>query len=104
MQSSSIRRWLWCADHAAVNAWFEAQGVTYEPFYGSFINYCNQVWEKRALGPLQEIEQFYFDCVAADPIPAANLIEVLEDYIKWTGRGHRYKSTGLVNFSRGLSM
>ncbi|THZ11759.1 hypothetical protein D6C90_10472 [Aureobasidium pullulans] len=97
------RTWLWCDDHAKVNQWFMSVNNChpYHIFYASFINAANKAWvvSTDPNGKLKPIESRMVDCLLQEPIPAGQLIDLLQRYNKYTGGAKgNVKRKGLIKW------
>lgn len=103
MHADLQRTWLWCDDHAKVNQCFMSVNNShpYHIFYASFINAANKAWvvSTDPNGKLKPIESRMVDCLLQEPIPAEQLIDLLQRYNKYTGGGKgNVKRKGLIKW------
>ncbi|THY13868.1 hypothetical protein D6D01_08250 [Aureobasidium pullulans] len=93
------RTWLWCDDHVKANQWFMSVNNShpYHIFYASFIR--SWVVSTDPNGKLKPIESRMVDCLLQEPIPAEQLIDLLQRYNKYTGSGKgNVKRKGLIKW------
>ncbi|THX09449.1 hypothetical protein D6D13_06040 [Aureobasidium pullulans] len=103
MHADLYYTWLWCDDNAKVNQWFMnvRNRQPYRVFYASFINAANKAWvvSTDPNGKLKPIESRMVDCLLQEPIPAEQLIDMLERYNKFIGGNKgNLKRKGLIKW------